>query len=394
MARTAEAGDGVADAVEGLLPTISKRAATADLERRLPDETVADLAGAGIFRMLQPRRYGGLEAEPVRYFDIVRGIAGACGSTGWVTSVLGVHPWHVGLFPEQAQEDLWGAGPDVLVCSSYAPAGRFVPVTGGYELTGHWRFASGCGHASWALLGGMVVADDGLSVDLRTALVPMTDYRIDDVWDAVGLRGTASNDLRADRIFVPEHRTVRNYDLAQLRGPGQQANPGPLYRMPFGAIFTSAVTAPVVGVVEGCLNTFLSSMRGRNRLSFGGDRFVEDQFAQVAVARAASEVDAAALQLARNIGDLYQCADRKAQIPMELRLRARRDQVSATERARRAVDLLFGTAGGMSLQRGNPIERAWRDAHAGGAHVANETERALALYGMGAFGLEVEDPLI
>ncbi len=211
--------------------------------------------------------------------------------------------------------------------------------------------------------------------------MPRADYRIDDVWDVVGLRGTGSNDLHVERAFVPAHRTVRNFEHAQLRGPGQKINSGPLYRMPFGAIFTSAVTAPVIGVVEGCLEAYLAGMRDRIRLSLGGGRFAEDQFAQVAVARAASEVDAAALQMDRNIRELHDCAARGDEIPMELRLRARRDQVCGTERALRAIDILFRTAGGSSLRRGNPIERAWRDAHAGSNHVANDVERALALYG-------------
>jgi 3-hydroxy-9,10-secoandrosta-1,3,5(10)-triene-9,17-dione monooxygenase len=108
----------------------------------------------------------------------------------------------------------------------------------------------------------------------------------------------------------------------------------------------------------------------------------------------ASEIDAAVLQMDRNIGELYQAAAAGEEIPMELRLRTRRDQVRATERSLAAADLLFKTAGGNSLRRGNPIERAWRDVHAGSVHVANDVERTLALYGKGAFGLTVEDNLV
>jgi 3-hydroxy-9,10-secoandrosta-1,3,5(10)-triene-9,17-dione monooxygenase len=93
------------------------------------------------------------------------------------------------------------------------------------------------------------------------------------------------------------------------------------------------------------------------------------------------------LQLDRNIAELYACASQGREIPWELRLRA-------TERSLEAIDLLFKTAGGNSLRRGNPIERAWRDAHAGSVHVANDVERALALYGRLAFGLPVEDDLV
>jgi 3-hydroxy-9,10-secoandrosta-1,3,5(10)-triene-9,17-dione monooxygenase len=114
----------------------------------------------------------------------------------------------------------------------------------------------------------------------------------------------------------------------------------------------------------------------------------------VAVGRAASEIDAGILQTERNLRELLAHTTAGERPPMELRLRTRRDQVRATERAVEAVDLLFETAGGTSLQRGNVIERAWRDVHAGSMHVANEVPRTLALYGRGAFGLPIEDHLI
>lgn len=384
----------VLESVRGLLPAIGKRAAATDEGRRILDATVRELAGAGVFRMLQPARFGGLEGDPVDFYRVVREISAVCCSTGWVASVLGVHPWQLGLFPEQAQQDVWGDDPDTRISSSYAPVGRLTPVDGGYELTGRWSFSSGCEHASWALLGALVVGAQGRPVDFLTVLVPRTDYRIEDMWDVVGLRGTASNDIVIESAFVPAHRVLRNYEQAQLKGPGQQVNPGPLYRLPFGAIFTSAVTAPVLGAVSGGYASYVSRMKERVRLSLGGGNFTEDPFAQVAIARAASDIDATVLQMDRNMGELLGLAAAGQEIPMELRLRTRRDQVRGTERAVAAIDLLFKTAGGNALRRGNPIERAWRDAHAGSVHVANDVERALAMYGRGAFGLTVEDNLV
>lgn len=384
----------VLQSVRELLPTIAARAREVDESRRVPDETIADLHRTGVLKLLQPSRYGGAEGDPVEFYEAIRAISGACGSTGWVASVLGVHPWHLALFDQQAQDDVWGQNPSELLSSAYAPVGRLTPVEGGYELSGDWRFSSGCEHASWALLGGLVFGAEGRPVDFMTVLVPRTDYSIQDVWDVVGMRGTASNEITVTKAFVPEYRAIRNYETAQLRGRGQKVNPGPLYRLPFGTIFTSAVAAPIVGVVAGCYESYLTMMRERVRVSLGGGRFAEDQVAQVAVARAASEIDAAALQMDRNVRDLWNLARAGEELPMSMRLRARRDQVRATERSVEAIDLLFKTSGGNSLTRGNPIERAWRDAHAGSVHVANEPERALALYGRGAFGLPVEDNLV
>ncbi|TMR03111.1 flavin-dependent monooxygenase [Actinomadura soli] len=394
----------VLESVRGLLPEISERARSVDEKGRIPAETVRDLTTAGVFRMLQPTRYGGAEDDPVAFYEVIRAISGACGSTGWVAAVLGVHSWHLGLFADEAQREVWGsergavpprkAGPDTLIASSYAPIGRLTPVDGGFEVTGRWSFSSGCEFADWALLGALVVGAEGRPVDFMTVLVPRTDYQIREVWDSMGLRGTASDDIVVERAFVPSHRAMRNFEQAQLRNPGRKVNTGPLYRMPFGTIFTSTVAASVIGMAAGCHDLYVARMRDRIRLSLGGGRFVEDEFAQVAVARAASEIDAAILQTDRNVREIHDYAVRTERIPMELRLRARRDQVRGTERAIQAIDILFKTAGGNSLHRGNVIERAWRDAHAGSVHVANDVDHALSMYGRGVFGLKVEDNLV
>ena len=108
-------GDEVLTNVLDLLPGIRERAAEAEERRVLPETTIKELVAAGVFRMLQPRRYGGLEAHPARFYDVVRALSGACGSTGWIASILGVHPWHVALFEEAAQDEVWSESADTLV---------------------------------------------------------------------------------------------------------------------------------------------------------------------------------------------------------------------------------------------------------------------------------------
>lgn len=387
-------GSDVREDARALAPEIAKRAAETDEDARVPVATVEQLRECGVFRLLQPAAHDGAEGDPVELYAVARELSGACASTGWLVSVLGVHAWHVGLFAPDAQDEVWGERPDTLVASSYAPMGRLTPVADGYELSGRWSFSSGIEHADWALLGAMQVGARGEPVDFITVLVPRRDLEVVRVWNATGLRGTASDDVVVEDVFVPAHRTLRNYEMAQLRTPGQERNPGPLYRLPFGAVFTHAITAPVLGAAEGCYRVIVESMRSRTRLSLGGGRYVEDPYVQAAVGRAASEIDAAVLQTERNLHEMLGHAQRDERIPMELRLRARRDQVRATERGLEAADLLFQIAGGTSLQRGNPIERAWRDAHAASMHVANEVEAGLAMYGRGAFGMRVEENLV
>ena len=124
----------VLDGVRDLLPTIRSRAEEAERLRVVPDASIKELEETGFFRLLQPKRYGGFESDPVDFYTAVREIASACGSTGWVSSVVGVHPWQVALFPDEAQQAVWGEDTSTRLSSSYAPTGKAKLADGGYRL--------------------------------------------------------------------------------------------------------------------------------------------------------------------------------------------------------------------------------------------------------------------
>jgi 3-hydroxy-9,10-secoandrosta-1,3,5(10)-triene-9,17-dione monooxygenase len=383
----------VLESVRELLPVFRERAQDTEDARRISEESVKALGQTGFFRLLQPTRYGGLEAHPNDFYRAVRAVSSACGSTGWVAAVLGCHPWQLGLFDDRAQREVWGDDEDMLVSSSYAPMGRATPTEGGFEFTGRWSFSSGCDHAGWAFLGGLVLGEDGNPVDFRTFLLPRNDYEIEDVWDTIGLRGTGSNDIIVDKVFVPEYRTLSFMETGKCQGPGQQVNTGPLYRLPFASVFSCSISVPVVGMAQGAYDAYVTHTRERVRASTGG-RAAEDAFNQLRIAEAASKIDAAILQIERNIGLEMEHAEKGEKIPFPLRVQTRRDQVNATSSAIAAVDRLFESAGGRALKAGTPIQRFWRDAHAGRVHAINDPEKALAMYGQAQLGLKVQDAWI
>ncbi|WP_370942856.1 3-hydroxy-9,10-secoandrosta-1,3,5(10)-triene-9,17-dione monooxygenase oxygenase subunit [Amycolatopsis sp. cg5] len=379
--------------IQELLPVLRERAQEAEDLRRVPEESIKALQETGFFKLLQPKPYGGHESDPVSFYTAVKLIASACGSTGWVASILGVHPWHVALFDAQAQEDVWGDDHEVRISSSYAPMGKATVVEGGYRLTGRWSFSSGCDHSTWVLLGGPAFAD-GKPVDFCTYLLPISDYTIADVWDTVGLRGTGSNDIIVEDVFIPQHRALSFIATSKCKTPGQAVNPGPLYRLPYGSVHPSTITAPIIGMAQGAYDVHVEYQRTRVRAAYAGEQSKEDPFAKVRIAEAASEIDAAWLQLTHNIDELYQLACKGEKLPFSTRLRVRRDQVRGTERAIMAVDRLFENSGGRALKAGTPIQRFWRDAHAGRVHAANDAERAYVMFGTGAFGLPVENAMV
>jgi 3-hydroxy-9,10-secoandrosta-1,3,5(10)-triene-9,17-dione monooxygenase len=376
-------------AVRDLLPMLRQRAQEAEDNRNVPAESVKSLAEAGFFRLLQPASYGGLEADPIAFYTAVRLIASACGSTGWIASVLGVHAWQLALFPVQAQEDVWGADPGTRMSSSYMATGRARLTEGGYRLVGRWSFSSGCDHANWVLLGGAVIDGDGKPVDFCTFLLPASDYAVDDVWDTVGLRGTGSNDIVVDGAFVPAHRALSFSDHIRLAGPGQERNTSPLYRLPYGSVFSYAITAPVIGMATGAYDAHVAYQRDRVRASYAGQKAKEDPFSQVRIAEAGSLIDGAWLALERNMAELMGHARAGRKPPMPLRQRVRRDQATGTSQAIRAVDLLFENSGGRALKAGTPLQRFWRDAHAGRVHAINDLEKAQSIFGRGELGVDI-----
>jgi 3-hydroxy-9,10-secoandrosta-1,3,5(10)-triene-9,17-dione monooxygenase len=384
----------VLESVRELLPLIRERAPRTEAERAIPEETVAALVETGFFGMFRPTRWGGTESEPVDYFTAVRLLASACPSTGWVASLLGITPWHVALLEPQTCEDVWGTDQNVLVSSSYAPTGRLVPADGGYRLTGAWRSAPGARHCDWIVLGTLMIGSSGDPVDYTAVVIPRADYDLKDGWNVVGLRGAGAMDVVVRDAFVPAHRIFGAAGRRRIskiqRGPDAPA----LYRVPFASIHSTALSVPLLGAAEGAYQYHLARMRRRSELSHGGRKWSGDEFAQVAVARGSGEIDASVLQLERDLRELTEHALRNERIPIELRLRARRDQVRCAERAVDAVDLLLKAAGGHGVQNDNPIQRAWRGVHTGAAHVVNDADQGMSLYGRWAYGLGVDDSLI
>ena len=380
----------VLDGIRDLLPTLRERADETERLRVVPEASVKEIEETGFFRLLQPKRYDGLEADPVDFYTAVRDIAGACDSTGWVSSVLGVHPWQVALFADEAQQAVWCSDPNVRLSSSYAPTGKATLADGGYQLSGKWSFSSGCDHATWVLLGGLVFNADGQVVDFRTFLVPREKYQVVDVWNVVGLRGTGSNDIVVDDVFVPEAFTLSMGETGQCKGPGQEVNTSNLYKLPFHSIFTTTICTPIIGMAYGAYAEHVDMQQKRVRAAYLGEKASLDPFAAVRIARASSDIDAAWALAMNNIREEMALVEKGEQIPLGLRLKVRRDQVLGTQRAIDAIDALFEASGGRALAEGTYLQRAWRDAHAGRVHAANDPERALQMYGAHEFGHKVD----
>jgi 3-hydroxy-9,10-secoandrosta-1,3,5(10)-triene-9,17-dione monooxygenase len=355
-----------------MIPTLKERAARTESERRIPDETIADMRAAGFFRILQPKRWGGFEMDPQAFFDVQMALAEGCMSTGWVFGVVGGHPYELALFPDQAQCEVWGENSEILASSSYQPVGKVERVEGGFMLSGHWGFSSGCDHCQWVLLGAVIPpAAAGEPPEMRTFLLPRSDYRIEDAWHVFGLKGTGSEDIVVERAFVPEYRTHEAVDGFLCQNPGQAENDAPLFSLPWAQVFVRLVSTAAIGGARGAVQAALDIAKSRISTNTG-KASKSDPLLLNAIARAYAELDEMATVLDRNFSDMMENARAGGKLPIEKRTLYRYQSASVVRRCAALVDTLMPLLGGRAIYLSSPIVRFWLDLNAARAHVAND----------------------
>jgi len=371
-----------------LIPVLQERAALGDERRSLPEETIADMRAAGLFRVLQPKRYGGYEMSPSVFYDIVIALAEGDMSAGWVYSVVAVHAWQMALFDDRAAQEVWGQDDSTLISSSYMPTGRATPVEGGYIFNGRWGYSSGCDHCDWVFLGGFIENPDG-SVDHRTWLIPRKDYEIVDTWHTAGLKGTGSKDIVVKDAFVPEYRTHKGMDAFNCDSPGNAVNTAPLYKLPFGQVFTRAVSTASIGALRGMVNALIET--ARTRVNIMGVKTSDDTVAQLAIAEACNAIDEMTLVLHRNFEVLAGYVARGETPPMEERVKYRFQASYPPERVSHLAARLFKAAGGAAVYTKSPYGRFIADISVGRQHAANQFQTFGANWAKVQFGHENQD---
>src|SRR6185312_9336820 len=348
---------------EALVPVLRERAARAEELRRLPDETIADLHASGLFRVLQPKRVGGSELPFRSLVELVAVISRGDGSTGWVLANLAAHHWLLGMWPKQAQDEIWGESPDNLIGSALIfPRGRATPTPGGYRLTGRWPFSSGVDAASWSLIGAIVHDQEAGTNEPRIFVLPASDFTVIDTWHVIGLAGTGSKDVAVDDVFVPEYRSVAVREITGGPNPGSGVNSSVLYQLPAISLFAFCIAGVSLGIAQGAIEYFTQTMKSRTSY-YTGRNLADFVTVQVHLAEATAIVDAARSVM---LGDCDEATGivEGGEVPsLDHRARYRRDGAYAATLCTKAVDVLFTATGGGAIYARNPLQRAFRDVH-------------------------------
>lgn len=377
-----------------IAPAIARLAVEANALRRLPDVGIAALRSAGLTRLLQPKRCGGHEDSLHAHLDVVAAIAEGCGSTGWCLGVYHAHQWLMGLFGEQAQDDVYASEPDALISAVLVPRGMVDRVAGGYRLTGSWAFCSGVHHASWVILGAQIEDSGGGASDIALLLVPRQDVVIKDDWHAAGLSGTGSSSVSVAAAFVPEHRVL------SMRAAGEGGAPGPslhgtsLYHAALVPALALFISSPAIGMARHALAGFMRRLPGRTVAYTFGQLQREMAITHIQLAEAATKIDVAHLMLHAMIDEIEQYASIRSLMPMARRAKARMDCAQAVRFCLEAVDTLYYASGGSALMDANEVQLAARDIRAASMHGVLHLETTQEMYGRTLLGLPPGSPVI
>ncbi len=369
-----------------ITPVLARNAARTEAERRVVEENIALIDEAGLFSIMRPRRLGGLETDMRTKLEVSRELARGCGSTSWATTLMNVCAFFGGLFPDRAQRDVWEDSPGNRIAGVLAPTGEATRIDGGYRLSGSWGWASGCLHAQWAVVGFPVPDERGEIVDQGLALVPMSDLRIEDTWFVAGMRGTGSNTLVARDVVVPDHRVI-SVPAAIGGRYGTEHTDEVLYRSAFVPVAAIVLAGPQLGLARAALDLVIEKAPKRSISYTYYDVQTEAPTVQLAVAKAASLVDAAHLFAYRAAADIDQAAVDGVYPDYAARARVRMDTGAAIENAREAIRVLVTAHGASSFAETSPLQRIWRDSEVASRHAVVSPAISTEVYGRALLGL-------
>lgn len=365
---------------EAMVPVLRERAAEQEKQRKVLEETIADFQQAGFFKILQPRRWGGYEMDPLTFYKVQMKLAEGDMSSAWVFGVMGCHNFQMALFDDQAAQDVWGDDSSVLISSMYAPNGIAKPVEGGYMFNGNWRFSSGIDHASWVFLGG---SHEG---EFYTCLVPKSEYTIVDTWHVNGLKATGSQDVVVDNVFVPAYRVHKVSDGFNCESPGNAVNTSPLYKLPFPQVFTRAVTNNSIGALLGMLDEFVKYTKGRQRAVAG--LMNKDPDVLSICAEITAEVAEMKYTMEAGFKAFGEYTQRDEKIPVDLRLMHKYFAAASPDRCLKLATKLYKCSGSSGIFDVHPFGRIYNDILVAGQHAASQYQALARAWGGNLLGEE------
>jgi alkylation response protein AidB-like acyl-CoA dehydrogenase len=362
--------------VEDIRPVIERNREWNEANHRLSDEVYDAMIGAGLFRLIIPRAFGGYEMHPVDAYRIYWAVSRIDAATGWnlqiAAAAAGFAPW----LPAAGGEEVFAAGPDTISAGAFFPPAAAVRVPGGFRVTGRTPFASGCDRAQWLLMPGMEMDGDQPKLNPATGqpdglvlFFPRADVQVIPNWNTLGMRGTGSNDIAVNDVFVPDHRVGV---IGPLTDP-PPAFAGPLYRLfPMTGIHTESI--PSVASAERAIEDLVELAKNKTA-NYSTVRLADRELVQHHIGKAKSLVGAARSYLFGSISDAFDSVVRDGRMTEHDKKECQLAACFAAEASAEAVDIIHEAAGSSGFRLEQPFERYFRDVHTLSQHASKSVNR-------------------
>lgn len=368
------------DRAEAVAAAVAPYADEAERLRRMPPQVVEAFEASGLMPLVRPARYGGYEQDWTTFADCLMPMGRVSGSITWCFAFLIGHQWALSHWPIPLQDAIYTQDPNPKVASSFAPSGRATKVDGGYRISGEWPFASGSDHCDWAIVGAMLM-EEAKPPTMLWVLFKPGQFTVRDVWQSTGLKGSGSNNIVVDDVFVEEAYAFEAMQALMGTHPGRGISDQPIYSTGFGSQFQFGLLPPLLAVSFGLFEDFVAFTRDKNSV-LGAGRKIDSPTVQLRVGEAAAELNAAHLILRAQNDRVMAGA-----IPgPEAQAAFLRDVGMVARLALSASDRLFTLSGARGLDEGNLFGRHWRDVHAMCNHVALQGDPMLQAYGAAVLG--------
>ena len=368
-----------------------KHALQADIDAKLPDVVIDKIKEAGFHKLHRPKEYGGQDLDFYTFGDIVRTVANYSVPAAWITYFAIIHETWPAFLPRNAREKLYNS--DALMADVFAPVGKVTddPDGEGYRVSGQWNFCSGVLWSDWIALGAIHKMRDADEPELSLFIVHKKDTEIIDNWDPIGLRGTGSNGVKVEDLYVhadyvfPLRRVVDGATAPD----GNYDEDYQLFNVPYLTYFLSGFSQIAIGGLERLVRDFKEKTEGRIRIYNNNASEKDGGSAQRTLGEITIQLTAlkaVAKQYLDKLSYFQENGIRTLEEEERAELFAMRAYVAkgSTEVATRILTIL----GGNSIYKDQHSERFVRDILAVAAHPSHLYEDAMVGYGKTILGFD------
>jgi 3-hydroxy-9,10-secoandrosta-1,3,5(10)-triene-9,17-dione monooxygenase len=386
---SADVSAGLASLARELAPKLLEQAAETEERTYYSEELHRDFLDAGFYRMLVPKRYGGLEVDLPTFMRVITELGRGDASTAWCVCLSAGHALQVAvLFDEAEQEEIFGNG-DFRCPAVAAPTVTATRADGGWELTGTVPYCSGAPYATHFLGHALAPSDDSETPpELLLFIAPRHDWEMLDDWGRLlGLKGSGSQSIRFDRAFVPDRFVVPGVSMVEIDvsngTPGQWLHENPIYGGRSASFFEAELAAVMIGAAGAAVDEYETFVRTKPTARPPiGPRHLDPDY-QRWLGAAIGRVEAADCILTECTEEYMAICARSAaggepfsrEEDMRLNMVAR----EAFKLAHSVIhDIVVHTAGSSAMLTGARIERVLRDSIMAWGHLASVVEDTIA----------------